>query len=227
MIYSTLEGRTPGRAFVDTAERPARCLLVINFLHFAFAGGAPDAPWLAQTIGELRQEQDLYLNRSAGQALNFAPSALPDRVQGGLEFLDCRLAPVMPVPSGHQLRLVDRNLFAGCMWHDAMIAVFGTAENFLRHGIGLCLTEGEEICSEAYAAWRGAGRFEIGIVTAEPRRGRGYAFMACQHLIRLCEAAGQPTCWSCFADNLASAAVARKLGYQTERADEWLYYART
>jgi hypothetical protein len=44
--------------------------------------------------------------------------------------------------------------------------------------------------------------------------------------MRLCEAAGQPPSWCCFADNPASAHLARKLGYQTEHADQWHYYAR-
>lgn len=112
-------------------------------------------------------------------------------------------------------------LFARCLWHDDMVTASGTAENFLRQGIGLCLMAGDEICSEAYAVCRGAGSFEIGIVTAEAHRGRGYAFLVRQHLMRLCEASGQLTRWSCFADNTASAHLSRKLGFQTEHADRW------
>lgn len=215
---------------MDDAGEPAQCLLVTSFLNFTFLGRSPGAAprpeWLAEAISTLRSTQDLYLNWPAHPTAQGGPPILPGKVQGGLEFRDRRPAPIVPLPAGHQLQLVDGALFARCMWRDAIVTAFGTAENFLCHGIGLCLMEGDEICSEAYAVWRGAGRFEIGIVTAAARRGRGYAFMACQHLMRLCEAAGQPTCWSCFADNTASAHLARKLGYRTERADQWHYYAR-
>ena len=231
MIFSALDGRTPARAYVNDAGEPTQCLLATNFLNFAFPGryqgSAPDSAWLAQAISTLRRTQDVHLNWPADATTQGEPPVLPDKVQGGLEFRDRRPPPVAPLPAGHRLQLVDGGLFARCMWHDDMVTASGTAENFLRQGIGLCLMAGDEIRSEAYAVCRGAGRFEIGIVTAEAHRGRSYAFIACQHLMRLCEAAGQPPCWSCFADNTASANLARKLGFQTERADQWLYYART
>ena len=145
-------------------------------------------------------------------------------MQGGLRVSRLQAASRRTPTPGHQLQLVNGALFARCLWHDEIVMAFGTAENFLRHGIGLCLTAGEETCSEAYAVWRGAGRFEIGIVTAEATAA-GYAFMACQHLIRLC---------SCAADVLGLLSrqrslrrPRRKLGYQVEHADEWLYYDRT
>jgi len=230
MIYSALEGRTPARAYVDDAGAPTQCLLVTSFLGFTFLGRSPGAAprteWLAQAISTLRRTQDLYLNWPAQSATQGGPPVLPDRVQDGLEFRDRLPPPLTSLPAGHHLQLVDGGLFTSCMWHHDIVMAFGTTENFLLYGIGLCLMEGDEICSEAYAVWRGAGRFEIGIVTAEVYRGRGYAFIICQRLMRLCEAAGRPTCWSCFADNTASANLARKLGYQTEHRDQWHYYAR-
>jgi RimJ/RimL family protein N-acetyltransferase len=85
---------------------------------------------------------------------------------------------------------------------------------------------GREICSEAYAVFFGGGRVEIGVITHEEYQRRGCAYVTCQHLIRLCEAQGYPTYWSCEQDNVASVATARKLGYQVQRAYQWLYYAR-
>ena len=41
--------------------------------------------------------------------------------------------------------------------------------------------------------------------------------VTCAHLIRDCEARGYQTYWNCARQNLASAAVARKLGYRTEK----------
>jgi hypothetical protein len=230
MIYSALDGRTPACAYVDDAGAPAQCLLVTNFLNFIFYGmdpeRAPDSAWLAHAISTLRRTQEFYLNWPARPTAQGEPPVLPDRVQGGLEFRDRRPPPVPLVPSDHHLQLVDGGLFARCLWHDDMVTAAGTAENFLCQGIGLCLMAGDEIRSEAYAVCLGAGRFEIGIVTAEAHRGRGYAFIVCQHLMRLCDAAGRPPSWGCFADNTASANLARKLGYQTELADQWYYYAR-
>ena len=82
----------------------------------------------------------------------------------------------------------------------------------------------DEICSEAYAVFRGAGKFEIGAITHEKYRGRNYAYITCKHLIGICEDRGYPTYWSCHQDNAASVATARKLGYRTQRVYKFLHY---
>ncbi len=150
----------------------------------------------------------------------------PDKMQGGLEFYDCRSFHPAPLPPGHQLRVIDHKLFARCLWHDAIFTAFGTVENFLQHGLGLCLMARDEICSEAYAVWRGAHKYEIGIVTHEQHRQSGYAYLTCQYLIQMCETKGYPTYWSCLQENVAPSATARKLGYQTEKAYQWLVYSK-
>ncbi|CAN5585968.1 GNAT family N-acetyltransferase [soil metagenome] len=226
MIFSTLTGRTPGQAYVDSLDQPQRCLLTIDFLNFSFLGGIPDQPWLIQAITELRQRQAIHLSWPPHRADSLELPAPPDGVMSAFEFYDSISPPLTPIAEGYQLRIIDNELFVRCVWHDEILMVFGTAENFLRHGIGLCLMKNDEICSEAYACWLGAGKFELGIVTHEQHRQRGYAYLTCQHLIKFCEAKGYPTAWSCAQDNLASAALAHKLGYQTQRAFQWLYYSR-
>jgi hypothetical protein len=224
MVFSTLEGRTPGRAFVDDLEHPTRCLLVINFYHLSFIGGVPDQHWLDQTVAELRRGQDVNLTWSPQIAARLTPPATPAAETARFEFYARAPAPPMPIPDGHQIQRIDGELFARCAWRDEMLLSFGTAENYLRHGIGLCLTTGDEIRCEAYAVYRGAGMFEIGAVTHEGYRQRGYALLTCQHLVHICEARGWPTYWSCNQENAASAATARKLGYRVQRAYQFLDY---
>ena len=94
----------------------------------------------------------------------------------------------------------------------------GSLENFLRHGIGLCMMKGEEIIVETYASALGKLRAEIGAITMEKYRGRGYASIACSYLIQECEQRGYQAYWSCDADHIASIQAARKLGFRKERA---------
>jgi RimJ/RimL family protein N-acetyltransferase len=58
---------------------------------------------------------------------------------------------------------------------------------------------------------------EIGVGTAEAQRGKGYATVTCARLILECERGGTQTFWNAAAQNTASVALARKLGYRTER----------
>jgi RimJ/RimL family protein N-acetyltransferase len=223
MLFSTLEGRTPGKVYVDDVDHPTASTLVINFYNTTFLGGALDPFWVRQALSELRRNQDILVTWSPRLAVSLEPPALEiDRY----EFYDRIPGPPLPVPAGHYLRTIDEVLLPRCLWYDETLLAFGTTENYLANGIGLCLMANDEICSEAYAVFRGAGKFEIGVITHEKYRRRGYALLVCQNLVEACEARGTPTSWSCHQENTASAATARKLGYQVQREYKFLLYPR-
>ena len=101
---------------------------------------------------------------------------------------------------------------------DFYCALYGSAEQALEKVYARFLMRGDEIRSEeSYAYFAALGMIEIATSTREPYRGRGYATITCAHLIQACEAHGYQTYWNCAKQNLASAAVARKLGYRTEK----------
>jgi RimJ/RimL family protein N-acetyltransferase len=55
---------------------------------------------------------------------------------------------------------------------------------------------------------------------------KGYATITCAHLIQEMEQQGYLTYWNCAKDNQASIALARKLGYQTEKVYRLLAWFR-
>ena len=75
----------------------------------------------------------------------------------------------------------------------------------------------DEILCEALAGAEVMGAREIGIDTPAPYRRRGYGTITCSKLIQHCEQQGLKTYWNCNKENPASVALARKLGYQTEK----------
>jgi L-amino acid N-acyltransferase YncA len=85
------------------------------------------------------------------------------------------------------------------------------------HGLGYCITLDDEIVSEAYAGPAVRGVMEIGIYTHPTCRRHGYAEIVCAQLITTCEAQGYRTFWNCGATNVASATLARKLGFHGEQ----------
>jgi predicted GNAT family acetyltransferase len=97
-------------------------------------------------------------------------------------------------------------------------------ENFLLNGLGMCLMQDDEIIVEAYASSLGKPYAEIGAITHEPFRGRGYAPITVAYLMAALEQRGYHAYWSCDTDNPSSARVARKLGFRVERAYEFLEY---
>jgi RimJ/RimL family protein N-acetyltransferase len=94
----------------------------------------------------------------------------------------------------------------------------------LEKGFGFCLVKEQELLSEAFAADAALGMIEIGTITGDSYRQRGYATLCCAQLIRECEARGYRTYWNCAKDNLASAGLARRMGYQSEKEFRYIVW---
>jgi RimJ/RimL family protein N-acetyltransferase len=122
------------------------------------------------------------------------------------------------LPEDCAIQLIDRQLLERCEWRSEMEFYAGSMSNFLEHGIGLCMMRDGEILVEACASSLGKSRAEIGAITRENYRGRGYAGIACAYLIQICENKGYQAYWSCDADHQASIRVAQKLGFRQTRA---------
>jgi RimJ/RimL family protein N-acetyltransferase len=231
MLFSALDDHTPGRVYVDRRHSPTWAIVVCHF-GGTFVGGAIDQSTLNKGIAALHSQQWIALvwPPEDPPGLTLPPGAA--RVIDRREFLDRRPAAGgaersdRPLPQGMSFRRIDAPLLERCLWRDEMIEFYGTTDRFLMDGLGFCLMDGEEILSEAYAAFRGANRFEIGAITPEPHRGKGYAYLTCDHLAKTIEAQGIPTYWSCGRHNVASAATARRLGYRVERPYRWVHYER-
>ena len=54
----------------------------------------------------------------------------------------------------------------------------------------------------------------IGIETAQPHKGKGYAFAACSALIKYCIENNYEPVWSCKKDNIGSYRLACRLGFE-------------
>ena len=120
------------------------------------------------------------------------------------------------VPKGVAARPMDRNLLAQCQWRDKIETYYGGLDSFLEKSVGICLVEGEEVVSEAYVTSYGRGIAEIGVITQEEHRRKGYATIVCAHLIEACRQRGYGVYWSCDVQNMASVRTAQKLGFQSE-----------
>jgi RimJ/RimL family protein N-acetyltransferase len=128
------------------------------------------------------------------------------------------LAPlVQQLPPDRALRRADRELFARSIDRDLAIRELGSVEAVLQKTLRVFLMRGDEILCEAATGVPTGGTIEIGVTTYEGHRRQGYATIACARLIMLCEEAGYATWWDCAEQNVASAALARKLGYRHGR----------
>jgi len=224
---SVLTGAEPGAILTDDPNRPGWGAVWESGEGMLFLGGTLDRATVHTVIAILRQEGEVLVGFWEGdQVVSLLPPS-PEWVGSSLEFYDRPAekngleAYLRELPVGHTLRELDAALLERCLWYKDTVRRHGSAEAFLEHGMGACLMRGDEILSEAYAGKAIIGVRELGAITVEPYRGRGYATMTCAYLILACEQAGYSTYWNCAMTNVPSVAVARKMGYRTEREFRW------
>ena len=224
-LWAVFSGHHAGQAVVDDLQKPAQCLVhTAALLTYASLGISQE--FQVKAIQHYRQTERIWLVRNQGDP----PAPTGYRLVPRIEFYDYdaqskTLAEFRNrIPPGAHLQTIDMELLQRCEWRDDMRFYCGSLENFLQHGLGICLMQRENILCEAYASALGAPYAEIGAITHEPYRGKGLAPVTVSYLIDMLEKQGFHAYWSCDQDNPASAQVARKLGFKVERPYELFDY---
>lgn len=219
--FAVLDGSILGQIWTNDLAQPTWGAVQEAAFGTLFLGGRPNASSVRELIEELRQEQDVALALWPDHPYNQLLPPAPDFEGWELEFTDRPPGadPVLnlSVPEGCELQPIDARWFERCRYREHYMAYFGSAARTLEQGFGFCLVQEQELVSEAFAADAALGLIEIGTITSELYRRRGYAALTCAQLIKECEARGYHTYWNCAQDNQASAGLARRLGYQTEK----------
>jgi GNAT superfamily N-acetyltransferase len=226
-LWAVFLKRHSGKALVDNPKHP-RQGVVHSAAALTYASQGISQEFLTKAINRFRRSREVWLVRNQGDP----PAPAGYHVNPRLEFYGYdRHSKVLSdlrvrLPTKFDIRRIDQDLIKRCEWQEAMAFYCGSVRNFLRHDLGLCLMKGDEIIVEAYASALGHPFAEIGAITHEAYRGRGYAPIAVAHLIEALEQLGYHGYWSCDVDNLASARVARKLDFKIEKAYEIWEYSR-
>lgn len=231
ILFATLLGHTPGRAWVDNADNPSQSIIRVNG-SMVFLSHHANQDFLEEGFETIKQFSHVVFVVGQGESLVQIPTA--DRTLQRLEFTAHEAdSPALAdltaagLPAGFEIRPIDRELSQKIDSREDIESYCGSLENFLEHGFGLCLMQNGEIVSEAYAPFVTANNAELATFTKETHRGQGYAATACAYFIQACRARGLRPYWSCDADNVASIKLARKLGFKNERAYEIRLYRGT
>ncbi len=220
-LWAVLDGRYSGKALVDDGQNPVQCVLRTDAALTYFSAHTGQ-PFLNEAVTQCRKDGLVWLVWPHQTSLH-PPQRDSTEIVRRREFYEYDprssiLANLRnQLPAGYTIQNIDRPLLEHCEWRAEMEFYAGSLPNFLAHGIGLCLMKGDEIIVEAYASSLGKTRAEIGAITREAFRGRGYAPIACAYLIEACEQRGYQAYWSCDADHTASVRVAQKLGFSQSR----------
>lgn len=217
---AVLDGYFPGTVHTDDAEHPTWAVLHESVYGTLYPAGAVTKDTLTALVKDYRSRGEALIGCWPGDPIR---AVLPDSPQyegAVLEFTERAgsLADrLRTVPQGCELRRMDASLLKRSRNYEELIKTYGSIDVAAQKEIPFCLMRGDTIVSEATAGPLSPSIMEVGMVTHEDFRGRGYATFVCATVIDACEQQGFVTYWNCNADNTPSAIIARKLGYQTER----------
>lgn len=219
LLLSVLMGDLPGELYVMDSYHPESCFLVTGFYNWSFVSEKADPVWLNSLIAALKERSMLQIITDQTALID---SPLITEVIPRCEFSFNTLKETFSAPKG-QLVTAERELMERSLWKEVQERAYGSLDGFLKKGKGLFLVEGEEILCEAYATFFTENLCELGVITPEKQRGKGYAFYTCASLISRLKEEGIETLWSADSHNHSSVELARKLSYTCEKEYYFLY----
>jgi hypothetical protein len=241
-VFTVIEGRQPGRIFVDRPDDPAAVVLVSDFCYFAGSPAALDPQadvldLLAREAFPGQRRQLLFPFTAAWQpVLEDATAAAAAATAAAYEThwyqrdtFDFDYPRHRELQSGWQQRIPP-----GFSLHPlspttalevgGIPELWGSVTNFLANGIGACLLDDAQsaFAASAQTVFVGDRRAETGVGTRDPYRRRGLATAACCAYIDGCLESGLQPEWGCVL-NPPSEQLAARLGFGNKRSWPFLY----
>lgn len=236
--HAICQGINPGRVFVDQRDDPRAAMLWSTVGYFLLAGD-PDAtdelPAVRQVLSEVfvpasqagGESSFILLTSPAGWQARL-PELLPGREVFEIYRRPFAFDPAKfaargdwrsQVPVGLRVQALD----AGLAEQAGVLGSWASVEDFLAHGLGFAVLDGDQIASLCFSVLASREKVEIDVHTHENYRRRGLAILAASALIEASLQRGMQPNWECFWDNEPSAALAQQLGF-TALPDTPVYY---
>lgn len=221
-LWAALDGVSVGRIVVDQLTHPTLALVQEMAEGTTYMAGTPIPQMLTDAFTLLRTAKKVVVCLWPADPLHALLPAAPVYEGTAIDFTGrspaVDLARFGTVPAGYHLRPIDAGLVPVLAGFDYYVAMFGSVARALEQTIGYCLLHDDKVVCEAVAGPLTRGVAEIGIGTAEGYQRRGLATLTAARAIQSCEARGYAVFWNAAQQNVASVALARRLGFQTERS---------
>ena len=222
LCFGVLDGNTAGIIFTDSADTPTWAVVREAAFGTLFPAGSVTKTILTTLVDEFRQQGDTLIGLWLDDPLL---AILPDAPQYDGRVLDFTHRTIgngldsilNNVPDSCIVREMDADLHRQSLWYADRLQLHGSIERILEKEIAFALLLNGVLVSEASAGQVANGVLNMGTITHEAHRSKGYSTYISAYCIRECEKRGWQTYWNCNTANLPSVAIARKLGYQSER----------
>lgn len=227
--YAVVEGKQPGRIYVDNHIEPKCCLITCKSGKYLVAGETSNT-----TFNEFISD---YLHNRANHRNYFdLYSSSHDWILKLDEMLGDNAAKLsrqlfqwdysnlisiskwnQMLPEGFQLKKMDSTLFEKYAreMDSSYNDLWENPNNFVSNGFGFCILKDNEFVSVCNTYYAREGFAEIDIVTKEEFRNQGFALATCSEFIKYCVNNNIKPIWDCDDGNEGSKSLAKKLGFKS------------
>jgi len=230
-LWAILDGTIQGRILVDEPTHPTFALVQDLTEGPSYLGGVVTPLALRDAFAIVRPYQEIVVCLWPDDPLVSALPPGPSYEGVAIDFTDrspiVDLNRLATLPSGYHLQRINKEIVQAIEGFDYYVTMFGSVERAIRNTIGYCLMRGETIVCEAVAGPLTRGVAELGVETGATHRQKALATVTSAYVIRECESMGYRAFWSAAQQNVASVAIARRLGFQTEQPFTVLAWSAT
>jgi len=224
LILAVLEGSQRGQVFVSDRSESAfvvgnfgfSCLIEADEVDESFERGLAE---LLAARGPVRSSYLLwYEPPPRWQTKLDASESVKKRERVRFEFRKegaNYINQTVSCPGGFQLQRMTPQLLTNAEKFGLGLEsrFWSTTDDFIEHGLGVCLVKGDEVVSLCYGAAVAGALAEVDVVTDAEFRGQGLGTIVAQEFNRLCLQNGISPTWDCFDYNTGSMKLAERLGF--------------
>ena len=224
LILAVLEGSQRGQVFASDKNGAAfvvgnfgfSCLIEADEVDASFERGLTE---LLATRGPVRPSYLLwYEPPPRWQTKLDASESVKKRERVRFEFRKegaSYFDETASCPAGFELQRMTPQLLASAEKFGLGLEsrFWSSADDFIAHGLGVCLVKDGEVVSLCYAAAVADGLAEVDVVTDAQFRGHGLGTIVTQEFNRRCLRNGKSPTWDCFDYNTGSLKLAERLGF--------------
>lgn len=245
VVEAMIAGSSPALVWADQPDAP-RTVLIWDNAHCLYLAGKADNAAFNDRLRQLLTERilpegqarrlsifKLYAGSEGwepaiGSVFGTIPLTRRERLL--LTLTDFAAAPILkPLPDGFRLERITPRHLTEAFENSSKLAAeidssWSSTETFFSYGIGCCAVRNDhEIVGWCTTEYSSVGQCGIGVETIEAYASRGIATQVAWAVIYECRSRHIRPHWDSWTSNLASIAVARKLGFDEQlRYNVWL-----
>lgn len=211
---SIAEGFQHGEIY-ESADR--KSVFLRHHCGFAFLSGTCDVPFSEAVYGLLINEtRRCVLFAEHKEIVDFFSEKSGITIEQRYFFAYRNAQPVYPaaLPDGFVLYEMDAAILSRIQGKITPAFSWRSDEEFLEKGKGFCIMHGENICAWAFTSAVSSKEIDIGVETSLEYRNQGLAAIASARMIRYILEQQKTPVWACHAQNAASQALAKKIGFE-------------